>query len=86
MLVILCWIYFRLRPAGAVRYQVMLFDIATVTVAVLMSAGGLLWVANSEFDHANAVWKPILSVLTTFHIFPVVLCVGWWLRRRLFSG
>jgi len=85
VLVIFCWVYFFLRPADTGGRQVMLFDIVTVATAVFTSVCGLVWVANSEFDHASTIWRPILSVLTTFHIFPLVLCIGWWLRRRKFS-
>lgn len=86
MLVILGWVYIRFRPqcrgcAGVVR-----FDAVVLGIAVLASVAGVLWVGDTEIGNATRIWKPILSIITTFHIFPLVLCIGWWLWRRQFAG
>ena len=85
VLVILGWIYLRLRPPAPNGSGMVKFDAAVFLLAVLASAAGLVWVGGTDSGGAAKVWKPVLSVITTFHIFPVVLCTGWWLRRRLFS-
>jgi len=63
----------------------MVFDAAIVASAVGLSAFGLIWIDAMDIGGASPVWKPILSIITTFHIFPVILLVGWVLRRRFFK-
>ena len=85
VLIIFTWIYLRSRPAGVPARNTPRFDAVVVAAAVLFSALGLIWVDNADTGGANGVWKSILSVITTFHIFPFVLCAGWWFRRRRFD-
>ena len=85
MLIILGWIYVRLGPHGQGVAGVVRFDAAVLGVAVLASVAGVLWVGDTDIGNATRIWKPILSIITTFHIFPLVLCLGWWLRRRRFA-
>lgn len=84
VLVILGWIYVRMRPAGADGQSVIVFDAVVIILALMLSGWGLAWVANTDIGHASPIWIPILSIITTFHIFPSVLLIGWLLRRRYF--
>lgn len=86
VLAILVWIYLRLRPTGCGGAGVVKFDAAVLLFAVLASLAGLVWVGATEIGSANRIWKPVLSIITTFHIFPLILCLGWLLRRRLFPA
>ena len=86
VLVILAWIYLRLRPRGVATRGITGYDAAVLCVAVLASAVGVVWVAGVDVGSDARIWKPILSVVTTFHIFPIVLFLGWWLRRRIFAA
>lgn len=86
VLIIFVWIYLRLRPTAARRRALAVFDCAVITIALALSAWGLLWVKGLDVGAASAVWKPVLSVISTFHIFPFVLCFGWWVRRRWFDA
>jgi len=86
VLIILGWVYIRLRPAARGGPAMVSFDAVVMIIAVGASVAGVLWVAGTEIGNANRIWKPILSIITTFHIFPLVLGVGWWLRRRIFCA
>lgn len=85
-LVILAWLYIRTRPHGHDIRVMVRFDILMLAGAVLGSVVGVLWVGGRDIGSANRIWKPVLSVITTFHIFPLVLCIGWWLRRRWYPA
>lgn len=84
LLTIFCWIYIRFRPPHLTSPEVAGFDVIVIATAVISSAYGLFWVSRLDFGDASPIWIPVLSVLTTFHIFPLVLCLGWWLRRRIY--
>jgi ABC-type molybdate transport system permease subunit len=86
MLIILGWVYIRFRPQGRGGAGVVRFDAVVLGIALLASVAGVLWVGDTDIGNAIRIWKPILSIITTFHIFPLVLCIGWWLRRRRFAG
>lgn len=86
VLIILGWVYTRLRPSGRCGPAMVRFDAAIIVIAVGASVAGVFWVAGTEIGNAARIWKPILSIITTFHIFPLVLGVGWWLRRRRFGA
>jgi len=86
VLIIFAWLYLRVRPAGKRSRSTVLFDIVIVCIAVLISVLALIWVDDIDIGNANEIWKPVLSIITTFHIFPFILCAGWWLRRRWLEG
>lgn len=86
VLVILGWVYLRFRPRGAESKGIVKFDAVVLSAAVLASAAGVAWVAGTDIGSDARIWKPILSIITTFHIFPIVLFLGWWFRRRFFGA
>lgn len=57
------------------------FDYLVIATAVLACIAGLPLVAAHESGANDQIWRPILSVLTSFHIFPAVLLTGLWLRK-----
>lgn len=85
VLVILGWIYVRLRPRCGESRGMVKFDAVVLSIAVLASAAGVVWAAGTDIGSDARIWKPILSIITTFHIFPIVLFLGWWFRRRIFA-
>lgn len=85
VLVIFSWIYLRLRSMTTKGKTVLLFDVAVIVAAIGVSVYGLVLVAHLDVQRSNLIWKPVLSIVTTFHLFSLVLCCGWWLRRKLFE-
>lgn len=86
VLIILGWFYIRSRPRSTGAHGMAGFDAAILAIASAASVAGLAWVGSSEIGNEARIWKPILSILSTFHIFPLILGLGWWLRRRIFSA
>ena len=87
VLIILTWIYLRLRPTGVRKYRrlsVGLFDAGVIAAGVVASTVGVVKVVDIKTGGNANLWIPVLSTLTTFHIFPTVLFVGWCLRRIWF--
>jgi len=84
VLVVFSWIYLRMWPGVRTRVVAM-FDIAVIGVALLCCVAGLVWIATVDPGDASPIWIPILSAITTFHIFPVVLFIGWLIRNRYFA-
>ncbi len=79
---ILSWIYLsvvrRNSHADGQRY----FHYAVLVLAWCLSIAAMLFAYDSNYEHAGPIWKQIAAALAAFHIFPLVLFVGWYLRRR----
>lgn len=86
VLIILGWIYIRIGPKSTGVRGMAVFDATILIIAVAVSAAGLAWIGSADIGNGTRIWKPILSILSTFHIFPLILGLGWWLRRRIFSA
>jgi len=80
VLILEAWFYLlyvrRAAPARVYGYD------ALVIVVALLACLACLPFVDAHVSGANdQIWHPVLSVLTTFHIFPAVLFIGLWLRR-----
>jgi len=82
LLVLCCWAFWRLPPRAITPRQRVL-NVTVILSALFLSAIASLWIAGVNFGGNNAVWRPVFSTLATFFVFPAVLAVGWWLRRRI---
>lgn len=82
VLILEAWFYLlyvrRFDPAGACT-----FDYLVIAAAVLACAACLPFVAAHVSGANDQIWHPVLSVLTTFHMFPLVLLIGLWLRKHV---
>ena len=70
-------LYVRRRDAAGVRA----FDYFVMLTALLACIACLPLVAAHVSGGNDRIWHPVLSVLTTFHMFPAVLLAGLWLRK-----
>ncbi len=86
ILAVFTWMYVRLRPQGAQPRSILWFDLFTIGIAAAFSLLGLYWSTNIEIGHASPIWIPILSIITTFHIFPLILFLGWLVRRHVYAS
>ena len=84
VLVLETWFYLlyvrRQRAPGVYAY-----DWILIVTAVLACIACLPFVAAHVSGANDRIWHPVLSVLTTFHVFPAVLLAGLWLRRYAIS-
>jgi hypothetical protein len=74
------WFYLELArrrdPDAALRA----FDAVTVAVALLACLAWLPLIGLHESGGNERIWRPVLSVLSTFFTFPCVLLVGLTIR------
>lgn len=81
LLVLEAWLYLcyvRHQQASVVGA----FDYAVIGVAVLACIACLPLVAAHDSGANDRIWRPVLSVLTSFHVFPLVLLTGLWIRSN----
>ena len=80
LLILEAWFYLlyvrNADSAGARAY-----DYLVIATALLACLACLPFVAAHVSGANDQIWHPVLSVLTTFHIFPAVLLIGLWLRK-----
>lgn len=85
---LITWGYIALRPKPLVKEWKRLlniFDVLLILIGIALCIAGYIWVARIPYGSSTPIWLPVLSTVTTFHIYPMVLVVGWWLRRRIFT-
>ena len=58
------------------------FDYVVIGLAVLACIACLPFVAAHDSGANDRIWHPVLSVLTSFHVFPLVLLSGLWIRSK----
>lgn len=81
VLILEAWFYYMyVKRRDGIGWRA--FDYALIAIAVLACAALLPVVAAHDSGANDKIWHPVLSVLTTFHTFPMVLLVGLWFRRR----
>ncbi len=79
---ILSWVYLSVvRPHSHARGQ-RYFHYVVLLLAWSLSIVAMLLAYDSDYQHVGPIWKQIAAALAAFHIFPLVLFVGWYLGRR----
>ena len=81
------WLYLlvlrRYDPAGRTRAV----DWVVVFAGVALCLAVLPAIAGYESGGNDRIWRPVLSTLSTFFIFPsVLLLAAWWRLRSLRSA
>lgn len=80
VLILEAWFYLlyvrRIDSSGVRAY-----DVLVIAVAALACIACLPIVATHVSGANDRIWHPVLSVLTSFHVFPLVLFIGLWLRK-----
>jgi hypothetical protein len=84
LLALFTWGYIRMRPAEGRGTGMMVYDVITILAAVVASIAAGWWVAWMDPAGEGSVWSMVMITVSTFHVFPGVLLVGWYLRRRIF--
>lgn len=84
LLLLFTWGYISLRPASGRGPKMAAFDAAVVLAAILLSVAAGWWVNLAEPAPEGSIWTTVMITVSTFHVFPMVLLAGWFLRRRIF--
>lgn len=85
LLLLFIWGYIALRPVSGRGPRMAAFDTAVVLAAILLSIAAGRWVAVAEPAAEGSIWTTVMITVSTFHVFPGVLLLGWYFRRRLFK-
>jgi len=78
--------YIAHRPPSRRKGAMAAFDAAVIALAAAMCVISYLWIANTQLGAENTIWRVVMGTVSTFHVFPAVLLLGWYLRRRLFAA
>jgi len=84
LLLLFTWGYVALRPATGRGPGMAAFDAVVVVAACSASAAAGWWLSELEPLPQGSIWSTVMLTVSTFHVFPAVLLIGWYLRRRLF--
>lgn len=86
LLLLFTWGYLVLRPESPHRTGLVIFDAVVIACAVLFCAGAYWWITGLYAAPGQSIWATVMGAVSTFHVFPAVLLVGWYLRRRVFAS
>ena len=80
---ILGWAYWNYPKSHADSPPRRWFDIAALSVAVILSAAAMRWSYFLPFEHAGPIWAQVIATLAGYHAFLIVLAIalGWRSRR-----
>ena len=81
ILAVLFWLFPR-QPRGGAR---IVFDLAVLLLALVLSFVGMRWGYVNADPDAGAIWKQVLATLVAYGAFLAVLAIAWPLRGRLLS-
>ena len=81
ILAVLFWLY----PRGPRPAAIRLFDIASLVLAVTVSALGGVWGFRHADPNVGAIWKQVLASLIGYGLFLLVLALAVALRRKLLA-
>ena len=70
---VVVWVFFRPSPSGAQSRMVLRFNVGALVVALALAAGWSVRTYLVMSPTADAAWWPVISVLGTLIIIPLVL-------------
>ncbi|HET9484330.1 MAG TPA: hypothetical protein VFO79_10270 [Xanthomonadales bacterium] len=84
---ILGWLYWRFPKALPRTPARRGFDVAVLATSVLATIAALLWAVDNApiYQGAATRWPQIAASLAAYHVYPVMLGLAWWVRRRIFA-
>ena len=77
---VVVWAFFRLSPSGAQSSTVLRFNVWALVVALALAAGWSVRTSLVMSPTVDAAWWPVISVLGTLIIIPLVLGLAAALR------
>ena len=82
---VVVWTFFRLSPSGAQSRTIARFNIGALVIALALAAGWSVRTYLVMSPTVDAAWWPVISVLGTLIIIPLVLGVAAALRTFVLS-
>jgi len=84
LLLVFAWGYFAMLPSAARTTAMTVYDSGVILAAVIASVVAGWQVAVRGPQAGASIWSTVMITVSTFHVFPAVLLVGWYFRRRIF--
>ena len=78
----LYWAFPRGLPRSAARRR---FDLVVLGAAVSLTVVALRLAFAADYGRVGPIWPQVAATLAAYHVFPLVLALGWWWRSRLFT-
>lgn len=78
----LYWAFPRALPRTPGRRR---FDLAVLGTALVATVGALTAAFEADYGQVGKIWPQVAATLAAYHVFPVILALGWWLRGRRFT-
>ena len=76
----LYWSFPRALPRTGARRR---FDVATILFAIGATLVALVAAFEHDYGAKGAIWAQVAATLAAYHVFPVLLIVAWFVRRRV---
>ena len=80
------WVFFRFTPPKDKSKINLLYNYIVILIDVLLCAIHSYRMYATMINSVDRVWWPILSILGSLFIFPVILFVGAIIRAYIFEG
>jgi len=83
---VLVWVFFRFSPRAARPGDVVLYNAATVLVAIICSGGYTTWLYAAMSKGSDSGWWPVIAFLASLVISTGVLWISALLRNFVIFG
>ena len=79
---IFVWLYWRFPKSVPVTAARRRFDLVAVLLAAVLSVLALGYAFDQDYRDTGPIFKQVAATLAAYHVFPVLLIVAWFARRR----
>lgn len=82
---VLTWLYCaypRALPRTPARVR---YDVAVIVLGLASTLFALLGAYDYPWATGDAIWRQIMASVAAYHVYPVVLAIGSWLRARVLA-
>lgn len=86
LLALFSWGYIAHRPASPAKRAMAAYDVAVLVLAGVLSAIASWSILAGQSGNGPLIWPVVMATVSTFHVFPGVLLLGWYVRRRVFAA
>ncbi len=83
VLLITTWLFFRFSPKRSDPRPVYRFNIGVLVIGLLVCAVWSVWIRVQLVQGPDQAWWPVLAVLGSLAVFPLILLAGALVRNFL---
>ena len=83
VLLITTWLFFRFSPRRSDPRPVFRYNIGVFVVGLMLCAGWTVWIRAQLVTGPDVAWWPVLAILGSLAVFPLILLAGALVRNVL---